>query len=184
MTLDGLIEQIRHHSQEEVQAEGSRLEEAKRQGIEDRRRRVAQILEEAKSSAEREAARERTQRLAGARMAARKLNYEAQERQVTDALAQSRGLLAAFTRESDYPQVLKRMYATAVEQLGKSVKIYGRGEDAAALKTLAGKNYDDRTAPILGGLIAETPDGDRRLNLSFDELLRRREDLLRELLAH
>jgi len=32
-------------------------------------------------------------------------------------------------------------------------------------------------------LIAETPDGSRRLNLSFDELLRLREDRVRELLA-
>jgi hypothetical protein len=33
------------------------------------------------------------------------------------------------------------------------------------------------------GLLAETLDGDRQLNLSFDELLRLREDRVRELLA-
>jgi vacuolar-type H+-ATPase subunit E/Vma4 len=116
-------------------------------------------------------------------MAARKLTYEAREQQLGEALQQVWTMLASVPKEADYPQVLKRMYATAVDELGKSVRVYGRAEDAAALKAVAGKNFDDRTAPILGGLIAETPDGNRRLNLSLDELLRRREDELRELLA-
>ena len=37
-------------------------------------------------------------------------------------------------------------------------------------------------SPILGGLVASTPDGHRRLDLSLDELLRLREGEVRELL--
>jgi vacuolar-type H+-ATPase subunit E/Vma4 len=75
------------------------------------------------------------------------------------------------------------MVGVATSTLGKQLKITGRAEDAAVLAKVAGKSFDPAPQPILGGLIAETPDGRRRLNLSFDELLRLNEDRLRELLA-
>jgi vacuolar-type H+-ATPase subunit E/Vma4 len=183
MSLERLVEEIRLRPEAGIQEERARVPTETAKVTEGRDRRIAEIRSESKRITELESVRERTQRIASARLAARKLSYEAQERQMADALAQSRGLLKAYTQESEYPAVLKRMYALATDQLGKTVKVYGRPEDAAALKALAGKNFDDRAAPILGGLIAETPDGNRRLNFSFDELLRLREDRLRDLLS-
>ena len=58
-----------------------------------------------------------------------------------------------------------------------------RNRQALDATPFAGKGFDDTPAPILGGLIAVTSDGSRRLNLSFDELLRLREDQVRTLLA-
>ncbi|MCI4366656.1 MAG: hypothetical protein L3K08_02770, partial [Thermoplasmata archaeon] len=182
-SLERLVEEIRQRAEEELRAERAKAESEIAKVAVDRDRRIAEIRDESRRMAETESNRERTQRIASARLAARKLSYEAQERQMTDALAQSRGLLRAYTQEPEYPAVLKRMYALATDQLGKGVRVYGRAEDASALKSVAGKNFDDRVAPILGGLIAETSDGDRRLNLSFDELLRLREDRLRDLLS-
>ena len=74
------------------------------------------------------------------------------------------------------------MVAAATDELGKGVRIRGRSEDAALLQKVAGKAFDPAPVPIVGGLIAATANGDRRLNLSFDELLRMREDRVRELL--
>jgi vacuolar-type H+-ATPase subunit E/Vma4 len=183
MSLERLVEEIRLRGEEEIKAERGRASSESTKIAQEKERRVAEILQESERTAANEANRERTQRVASARLAARKLGYEARERQMADALAQSRALLKSFTEESEYAAVLKRMYALATDELGKAVKIYGRTEDTAALKALAGKNFDDRRAPILGGLIAETADGSRRLNLSFDELLRLREDRLRDLLS-
>lgn len=183
MGLDRLVEEIRLRGEADLKAESDRLEAEAARIAADRDQRIASLRAESQRLAELEAGRERAQRIAGARQAARKLAYEARERQMADALAQSRQLLQAFTKDARYPAVLKRMVAAATEELGKGLKIYGRAEDAAALKTAAGKAFDDRAAPILGGLIAETSDGSRRLNLSFDELLRLREDRLRDLLA-
>jgi len=75
------------------------------------------------------------------------------------------------------------MTEVATATLGKQVRISGRAEDAAALAKVAGKAFDPTPQPILGGLVAETTDRSRRLTLSFDELLRLREDEVRELLA-
>jgi vacuolar-type H+-ATPase subunit E/Vma4 len=130
-----------------------------------------------------DAHRERSQKIANAKLTARKLTYEAREKQTSDRLQQVRATLSAYADSDEYPQVVKRMYALAVERLGKQVKVSGRAADASLLKSVAGKAFDDTPAPILGGLIAETSDRSRRLNLSFDELLRLREDQVRTLLA-
>jgi len=109
--------------------------------------------------------------------------YEAREERLTNALAETRNLLTEFTRSPQYPAVLRRMFAVATDQLGKQVRISGRAEDAGLLSKVAGKNFDPAPQPILGGLLAETTDGNRRLSLSFDELLRLREDRVRDILA-
>ena len=75
------------------------------------------------------------------------------------------------------------MLGVATSTLGRQVRVSGRTEDAVVLQKVAGRSFDPEPRPILGGLIAETPDRSRRLNLSFDELLRFREDQIRELLA-
>ena len=128
-------------------------------------------------------AHERAQRMAAVKLQARKMLYEAREKRLEGAVADTRTLLQEYTRSPQYPAVLRRMVAAATDALGKQVRIQGRGEDASLLAKVAGKSFDPSPQPIVGGLIAETPDGSRRLNLSFDELLRLREDRVRELLA-
>jgi vacuolar-type H+-ATPase subunit E/Vma4 len=116
-------------------------------------------------------------------MQARKLEYEAREKAMASSLASVRELLGDLTRSEEYGAVLARMYALAVNQLGKDVRISGRSEDSTILKSLAGRGFNPAPQPILGGLVAETADGERRLTLSFDELLRLRDDRVRKLLS-
>jgi V/A-type H+-transporting ATPase subunit E len=183
MPLERLVDEIRLRGEAELKAERDRLDAEVAKILGRRDAEVATIRADLARTAELEATRERVQKVASAKLQARKLAYEARERQMVDALAQSKAVLKAFTQDPEYPQLLKRMYAYAADELGKTVRIFGRAEDAAALKAAGGKSFDDRTVPILGGLIAETADGLRRLNLSFDELVRLREPRLRDLLA-
>lgn len=183
MTLESLVEEIRRRGQAELDAiERARSAEEARIA-EERARTVSEVRAHAARASELESARERAQRLAAAHLKARKLLYEAREARLARAVESTRSLLADFTDSSDYPAVLKRMVATATDTLGKTVRVSGRAEDAAVLGKVAGRLYDPTPRSILGGLVAETPDGARRLNLSFDELLRLREDRVRELLA-
>ena len=182
MTLERLVEEIRARAEQDLAREQARIEQERAKIVHERDARVLSASSEAQRLAELEAARERAQRLAGAKLQARKLEYEARSRQMGDALSKTRQLLNEFTQSSEYPEVLKRMYAVAVDQLGKQPRVSGRAEDASVLRSIAGKGFQDAPAPILGGLVAETSDGSRRLNLSFDELLRLREDRVRDLL--
>jgi vacuolar-type H+-ATPase subunit E/Vma4 len=183
MTLEALVEEIRRRGEAELKetlanqrAEASKIEK-------ERDRRVAEIEESSARATEIEVAREKAQRIAAAKLQSRKMLYEAREKRLEEGLRETRELLAAFTSTPAYPNVLKKMVDAATAALGKQLRVSGRSEDAAALQKVAGKSFDPTAQPIVGGLIAETPDGSRRLNLSFDELLRLREDRVRELLA-
>ena len=183
MTLESLVEEIRRRGEAELASvERSRAEEAARL-TEERARRVAEIRDHSARSTEVEVARERVQRLAAAKLQSRKLLYEAREQRLAAAMDETRALLTNFATSPAYAGVLKRMYQAATESLGKPLRVSGRAEDAALLGKVAGKAFDPTPQPILGGLVAETVDGSRRLTLSFDELLRLREDRVRELLA-
>jgi len=183
MSLESLVEEIRRRGEAELAstATARAAEEAKIDS--EREARIAAIRKEATRLAEADIGRERAQRIAAANLAARKLLYGAREARLVTALEETKELLREFTETADYPATLRAMLRAARAELGDSVRVSGRKEDASALAKLAGKSFDPAPRPILGGLVAETPDQSRRLDLSFDELLRLRGDRVRELLA-
>jgi vacuolar-type H+-ATPase subunit E/Vma4 len=183
MTLEALVEEIRQRGEAELRATLEKQKSEAQKITADRDHRIAEIRDASARATETEVAREKAQRIAAAKLQSRKMLYEAREKRLEQALRETRELLVAYTGSPDYPAVLKRMVEVANSSLGKSVRISGRSVDAAALSKAAGKSFDPTAQPILGGLIAEMPDKSRRLNLSFDELLRLREDAVRELLA-
>ncbi len=183
MSLERLVDGIRARAQLEIAtADAERRAESERIAAE-RDRRLEAIRSEAERATQAETSRERAQRLAAAKLKARQSLYEAREARLIDAIGETRKLLSEYTKSPAYPKVLERMIAAAREELGASVRISGRAEDAERLRAMAADSFDPTPRSILGGLVAETPRGDRRLNFSFDELLRLREDRVRELLA-
>ncbi|HTT35258.1 MAG TPA: V-type ATP synthase subunit E family protein [Thermoplasmata archaeon] len=183
MSLERLVDEIRTRAEAEIGEERRRLAAEESRITEERDRRLATIQAEATRQAELETARERAQRLARAKLDARKRVFEARERKIGRLLEATRGVLTDFADSEEYPAVLKRLYAYAQGSLGKQIRVRGRAKDASLLRTIAKGAFSDEPLPILGGLVAETTDGARRLNLSFDELVRLREDRVRELLA-
>jgi vacuolar-type H+-ATPase subunit E/Vma4 len=183
MTLEDLVEEIRHRGEADLaRIEEESAREAKAI-VASRDLQLADIRSDSERAIATEAAFERTQRVAAAKLKSRRRLYEVREARLLRSLAETQTLLKEYTESSEYPVTLRRMVGVATSTLGKQLKITGRAEDAAVLAKVAGKSFDPAPQPILGGLIAETPDGRRRLNLSFDELLRLNEDRLRELLA-
>jgi vacuolar-type H+-ATPase subunit E/Vma4 len=183
MSLESLVTEIRTRGQAELGTiEAARVAEAGRVAA-NRDAEIAALRLESTRGAESEAARERAQRIAAAKLKARKLLYEAREARLEEAIQETRKLLQAYADSDEYPATLKRMLDVATNRLGKQIRVMGRSVDASRLTKLAGKSVDATPLPILGGLVAETPDGSRRLNLSFDELLRLHEDRVRELLS-
>jgi vacuolar-type H+-ATPase subunit E/Vma4 len=183
MTLDSLVEEIRRRGAEEARTIADEESAALGAIARDRDARIEEMRRASAAAGAAEIARERAQRLAAAKLESRKKLYEARERRLVRSVAATRELLADFTRTPAYAGVLARMLDAAADELGKTVKVMGRAEDASLLAKVAGKSFDPTPVPIVGGLVARTPSGDRQLNLSFDELLRLREDRVRELLA-
>ncbi len=183
MSLESLVDEIRVRGEAELKAIGERRTSELARIASERDARVAQLRADAAKAAEREIARERAQHLAAAHLVARRELYEAREERLAGALHETRRLLEDLTSRPEYADLLRRMLAAATARLGRALKISGREDDGALLAKIAGKAFDPTPRPILGGLVAETPDGRRRLDLSFDELLRQRGDAVRELFA-
>ena len=183
MSLESLVDEIRRRGEADLAALNTHRDEEVAKVVAEKDRRLAELRSERARVTEAEVARERAQRLAAAKLQARKLLYEAREKRLTSAIGETRSLLQEYTRSAEYPAVLKRMVAVATDSLGKQIRVSGRAEDASLLAKAAGKSFDPTPQTIVRGLVAETPDGSRRLNLSFDELLRLREDRVREILA-
>ena len=183
MSLDSLVAEIRARGEAELGTIATDKDGEIARIAAERDARVAALRAEARRTTDAEVALERAQRLAAAHLAARRLLYEAREERLARGFEETRAMLEALTEEAEYAQVLRRMIASATSRLGKTVRISGRAEDAALLARLAGKGFDETPRAIVGGLVAETPDGRRRLDLSFDELLRQHADPVRGLLA-
>ena len=183
MALEDLVEEIRRRGEAEIGRIRAARSADEARLLKEREEKLTEIRTQTAKAAEIEAARERAQRLAAAKLKSRKLLYEARERRLEDGVAETRRLLQNFTESRDYDSVLRQMLDTASRALGKQLRVSGRAEDSARIAKVAGKAFDPTPQPILGGVVVETTDGARRLNLSFDELLRLREDRVRELLA-
>ncbi len=183
MPLETLVDEIRARGEADLRSVAENREREEAAIAAGRDRRIEELRAEAARTIELESARLKAQRLAAAKLAARKLLYAAREQRLNRSLEETRSLLSDFTDDPEYAGVLKRMFAGASEALGNSLKVTGRAEDAALLRRVAGKSFDPTPRPILGGLVAETPDGRRRLDFSFDELLRLRGGKVRELVA-
>jgi vacuolar-type H+-ATPase subunit E/Vma4 len=183
MSLDALVDEITARSQAELERLRAAQAAERQRLVSERDQRIAAIRTEQAQLAKAEAARARAQLVAAAKVRARQRVYEARAKRFTQNLADARALLEAYTESDEYPATLKRMVAAAIDALGKQVRIVGRAQDASRLAKAAGKAFDATPRPILGGLIAETVDKRRQLDLSFDELLRRKESRVRELLG-
>ncbi len=183
MSLERLVEEIRSRGQAELQGIADHVKTESEHIVEERERRIQEITQETERQGTLEANRERTQLVAAAKLRSRQKLYEAREARLENALLETRELLGAYTASPQYPLVLERMYRVAQAELGNDVVIRGRTEDGPLLTRIAGQAFQPQPEPIVGGLVAETPDRRRRLNLSFDELLRLREDRVRELLS-
>jgi V/A-type H+-transporting ATPase subunit E len=184
VSLVRVVEESRSRGQETLDRERRRVEDERAQLLAERERRVTSIREEAERGARAEATRERAQRVAAAKMQARKFEYEAREKSLERGMDRVRELLRDYTRSPQYPDTLRRMLAYAMRELGPDVRVYGRAPDAPILRSVAaGRFVETHPLPALGGIVVETPNGNRRLNLTFDELLRLREDRVRERLS-
>ncbi len=183
MSLDRLVAEIEARGKEELAREEARAQAERARHLAEREKRIGQLRHDLEQSAAADAQRERAQRVAAAKLQARKLLYEAREQRMAESLGATRQLLKEFTESDEYKELLKRMLAAAQAQLGKDLKVSGRAEDAPVLKSVAGRAFVATPLEVLGGMVAETADGARRLNLTFDELLRLREDRVRDLLG-
>lgn len=134
------------------------------------------------SSAEREAAdlsQKETIKIQGAsRLQAKRILLDATEGLLESNISFLRQELAGFAESQEYQQLLPKMARYASEKLGGDISVVCRKQDEAALRA-AGAKIAAADLGTIGGFKAENSEETLELDLTFEEIIRSRDDDIR-----
>ncbi|MDG7012454.1 MAG: hypothetical protein JRN17_05130, partial [Nitrososphaerota archaeon] len=136
------------------------------------------IQESGRKEAEAAAQKEKARIEGAAKLQAKKMIFEATEKELESNLAALRQILADYAESKDYQNMLAKMVSYAEKSLGAPIGIECRSSDAAALKKLGVKVTSSDLSSI-GGFSATSKDGTLALDLTFEELLRTHDEDVR-----
>ena len=139
------------------------------------------VIESAKKQAGELAQRERIRIEGASKLQAKKSIFDATEKMLESNISSLRQALAEYTGSKEYAELLPRMAKYASKRLGGDTVVLCREKDAPILKK-AGFEVLHSNLNTMGGLKAERKDGTLELDLTFEEILRGREDEVRGLI--
>ncbi|MGH2637711.1 MAG: V-type ATP synthase subunit E [Rhabdochlamydiaceae bacterium] len=140
------------------------------------------IRESARKQAQELCQREKIRIEGAAKLQAKKLIFDATEKMLEKSIVEVKRALAEYSVSSkDYPDLLIKMAKYACKRLGGEIRVMCRPGDETILKR-AGVQIAASNLNSMGGFKAERTDGSLELDLTFEELLRSREEEVRSLI--
>jgi V/A-type H+/Na+-transporting ATPase subunit E len=136
------------------------------------------ILENGKRQAQDQAQREKIRIIGAAKLQSKKLIFDATEKMLESNLSALRRTLAEWGNSREYQELLPKMAEYASKRLGGEINVICRQSDVQALKK-AGVEIASSDLNSIGGFRAEKKDGTLELDLTFEEILRSREEDIR-----
>ena len=133
-------------------------------------------LKEAKIKSEKETAR----LIEAARLEAKKILFDAINTNLGSAFDAIKDELKNYTKTPQYKKTLEIMVNSAKKKIDQNIIIHCRDEDNSLLKNI-GVTIGS-SIQTLGGIVAENKEGTKELDLTFEELLRTREDEVKGLI--
>jgi vacuolar-type H+-ATPase subunit E/Vma4 len=173
--LLGEVEEKRKKTIQMLEAEYSaKKDEVEKKEAEQR----SYILESAKKQADAVAQRERIRIGGAAKLKSKKMVFDATEKMLEANVEALRQVMADYADTKEYQDTLTSMVAYASKRLGESIGVRCRPADAAILKK-SGVKVLSSDLNTMGGFKASNRDDTLELDLTFEELLRSREDQAR-----
>jgi len=179
MGVDALLKEVEDRRKKALEALGAEYsvkgEEVKKRSAEQ----VAYIMDSAKKEAVTLAQKEVTRIEGAAKLQSKKLIFDATEKLLENNIVALRDALAEYAASPAYGELLAKMAGYASKRLGGGkIVVTCRKQDEAALKA-AGAKIASTNLNSIGGLKADSEDGSLELDLTFEEILRSREDEVR-----
>jgi vacuolar-type H+-ATPase subunit E/Vma4 len=141
----------------------------------------AYILASSKKEAAALAQKERIKIVGAAKLQSKKMVFDATEKMLEANITALKQVLADQSGAKDYPDLLSKMVSYASQRLGGSISVRCRPSDAAILKKLGVKEISSNLEGA-GGFKATSADGTLELDLTFEDLLRDRQEEIRALI--
>jgi V/A-type H+/Na+-transporting ATPase subunit E len=174
MSLETFIEEIKSRKGRELEALAVRLAEEKTALQFNKDNTIKTMHEYFSNEARLKSDREAARIVEAARLQARKILFDAININLDSAFEVIKEQLRSYTNSDVYKGALNKVIATAKKDLGPNIKVRCREQDRAPLSDLGVTVI--KTIQTIGGVIAESENGTKELDLTFEELLRIHED--------
>jgi vacuolar-type H+-ATPase subunit E/Vma4 len=181
MVAETLLEEVEEKRKKTIEMLEAEYSEKKAEVERKAAEQKAYILDSSKKEAEAAAQRERIRVSGAAKLQAKKMLFDATEKMLETNISALEQVLSDFAKSDDYHKMLAKMAAYANKRLGGRITVRCRPADAATLKK-HGVDVTSSDLECMGGFKATSADGTLELDLTFEELLRVREDTARALI--
>ncbi len=138
----------------------------------------AYILDSSKKEAATLAQRERIRIEGAAKLQSKKMAFDATEKMLESNIAALKQMIGDLSASKEYSEMLSKMTAYATKRLGGNIAVRCRSSDLPMMKKL-GVKVASSDLESAGGFKATSADGTLELDLTFEELLRNREEEVR-----
>ncbi|MHB8567953.1 MAG: V-type ATP synthase subunit E [Nitrososphaerales archaeon] len=139
------------------------------------------ITESARKQSSELSQREKIRIEGASKLQSKKMIFDATEKMLENNIASLKQSLAAYTGTKEYTELLPKMAMYSAKRLGGEIAVKCREKDAPLLKK-AGYEILASNLNTMGGLKAERKDGTLELDLTFEEILRSRDEEVRGLI--
>jgi vacuolar-type H+-ATPase subunit E/Vma4 len=178
MGVDALLKEVEDRRNKALQALDAEYS-AKREEVKKRTaEQVAYLMDSAKTEAVSLAQKEVTKVEGASKLQSKKMLFDATEKLLENNISSLQQALAEYASSPAYPELLSKMVKYAGKRLGGKIVVICRKQDEAALKA-AGAKVVSANLGAMGGFKAENEDRTLELDLTFEEILRGREDDVR-----
>jgi V/A-type H+/Na+-transporting ATPase subunit E len=178
MGVDALLKEVEERRKKAIEALESEYS-AKREEVKKRtEEQLSYVMESAKKEAATLAQKEKTRIEGASKLQAKKMIFDATEKLLENNISALREALAELAASPAYSELLTRMARYASKRLGGKIVVTCRKADETALRG-AGATIGSTNLNAIGGFKADSEDGTLELDLTFEEILRSREDEVR-----
>lgn len=178
MASESLLEEVEAKRKKTIESLESEYGAKKQEVLKRAEEQKTYLTQSSNNEAAAASQRESVRITGAAKLQAKKMLFDATETMLENNIASLRRVLGELADSKDYPDLLSRMLAHASKRLGGEPGIICRPADAAVLKR-AGARILASNLNAMGGFKAESRDGTLELDLTFEELLRTREEEVR-----
>ncbi len=168
MTLDTVIQAVQAKGKAEVDQILADARAERERMLSDVRAEAEKAVTDAEARAREAAERKRVQDLARAELEARKLVLAAQKEDLDEVYQRALVRLANLKENQDFLRTLLKANEMEWRAGGK---VYSNAKDETTVKALVGKAYAGHI-DTSGGVIIESADGSRRVDLRYESILR------------
>ncbi len=168
MSLDSVVQVVLDKGKAEADAIRAQAQAERERMLSDVRGEAAKNLADSETHARQAAERKRVQELARAELEARKTALAAQKEVLDEVYQRTLARLSSLKDNADLLRVLLRANQAEWKAGGK---VYAATKDESVVKGIVGSAYAGHIEGA-GGVVIESADGTRRIDLRFESILR------------